>query len=138
MTFGFFFYFPVSLVHPIFLFAFSLGLGHIECSSIFALVKKSFLILGAGCGSFDSQPFRYLRFFVFFFVFFLFSWEGFVKFPLLSLVSDRFMNSSRKIPVVLMSVLGFGRAAPDNQWDGRGLFCFKFLSTVDESLFFTS
>lgn len=52
---------------------------------------------------------------------------SFHRSPLLSLVSDRFMNSSRKIPVVLVFVLGFGRAAPDNQWNGRGLFCFKFL-----------
>lgn len=50
---------------------------------------------------------------------------SFHRSPLLSLVSDRFMNSSRKIPVVLVFVLGFGRAAPDNQWNGRGLFCFK-------------
>lgn len=130
MTFGFFFpIFPISLVQSIFLLPFLLGMGYIACSPILALVKKSLLLLGAGCGSFDSQSFRYLRFFVFFF--FLFSWEGFVKFacfhssPLLSFVSDRFMNSSRKIPVVLVFVLGLGRTAPDNQCNGRGLFCFK-------------
>lgn len=35
-----------------FLFAFSLGLGYIELFSDIGIGKKSFLILGAGCGSF--------------------------------------------------------------------------------------
>ena len=105
--------FPSTADFP---FAFFTRTGLYCVFSDIGIGKKSFLILGAGCGSFDSQPFRYLCFFFFFF--FLIQLGGFLCFhnsPLLSLVSDRFMNSSRKIPVVLVFVLGFGRAAPDNQ-----------------------
>lgn len=44
------------------------------------------------------------------------------------------MNSSRKNLVVLVFVLGFGRAAPDNQWDGCGLLLHQF-PLVDEDFF---
>jgi hypothetical protein len=45
------------------------------------------------------------------------------------------MNSSRKSLVVLVFVLEFGRAAPDNQWDGRGLLLHQ-VPLVDEEFSF--